>query len=178
MFLDKHRANSRRQRYDKKKASSVEIPAAVAAISFDFDENVAFLIRSAACFGISEVFIIGKVPDRSFLKAKSGSLYDYVSIKSFSNTLEFSKYARDNGYKIVAIELCDTAISIYDYKFSFDKKTILLLGHESTGVPGDLVINNDTIYIPMPGPGYCLNVSQTGTAVMNEYYRQYLKKIT
>ena len=175
MFLDEDRNNTRRERYDIKQKEAASIPAAVAAISFDFDENIAFLIRSAACFGILDLFVIGKPPDRSYLKSGSGSLYDYISIKSFSNTLEFTRFAKENGYKIVAIELCDDAKSLYDYNFSFEEKTILLLGHETTGVPGDIVLRNDTVYIPMPGVGYCLNVSQAGTVVVNEYYRQYLE---
>ena len=175
MLLDIDRQNTRRERYNSKQKDAINIPAAVAAISFDFDENIAFLLRSAACFGISDLFIIGKPPDRSYLNSRSGSLYDYVSIKSFSNTLEFTRFAKENGYKIVAIELCDDAQNLYEYNFSFEEKSILLLGHETTGVPGDIVLRNDTVYIPMPGVGYCLNVSQAGTVVMNEYYRQYLE---
>ena len=173
MFLDLNRDNSRRERYNNKKKAAIELPAAIAAISFDFDDNIAFLLRSAACFGITELFVIGKTPDRSFLNPKSGSLYDYVTINSFANPAEFVEFARENEYNIVAVELCDGAKNLHDYRFSFDKKTILLLGNETTGVPGDIVLRNDTVYIPMPGAGYCLNVSQAGTVVMNEYYRQY-----
>jgi tRNA G18 (ribose-2'-O)-methylase SpoU len=177
MFLDIDRSKSRKERYDSKQKDAIKLPAAMAAISFDFDDNIAFLIRSAACFGILEIFVIGKAPSRSCLKSKSGSLYDYVTIKSFPNTSEFSKYAKENGYKIVAIEICDNAEPLYDYKFSFEQKTILLLGNESTGIPGDIVLRNDTVYIPMPGPGYCLNVSQAGTVVMNEFYKQYIERV-
>ncbi len=173
MFPSKKRIQSRRDRYDKKQATSIQLPVAVATISFDHDDNLAFLIRSAACFGIPDVFVIGKLPERSFLNSKSGSLYDYVNIKSFSNMLAFTEYARKNDYKIVAAEICYNAKNIYEYKFSFDQKTILLLGNETSGVPGDITLTNDTVYIPMPGPGYCLNVSQAGTVVMSEYYKQY-----
>jgi tRNA G18 (ribose-2'-O)-methylase SpoU len=176
MFLDEGRLNSRRERYNNKKKYSIKLPAAIAVVSFDFDDNLAFLIRSAACFGITDVFVIGKVPDRSLLKSKSGSLYDYVRLKSFSNISEFSTFSKENQYKIVAAELCSTAISLYEYSFSFDSKTILFIGHEKSGVPGELVVNNDTVFIPMSGPGYCLNASQAGTALMSEYCRQYFKK--
>ena len=91
--------------------------------------------------------------------------------------MEFSQFAKDNDYKIIAIELCSSAKDIYRYKFSFDKKIMFLFGNESTGVPGNLIVNNDALYIPMSGPGYCLNVSQAGTVVMNEYSRQYLESL-
>ena len=171
------RENTRRERYNLKLDNAKSLPAAIVSINFDFDENLAFLIRSAACYGINKVFVIGSVPSRSLLNSKSGSLYDYVDIKSFSNPSDFKNYCNDYGYKIVSLELSEYSESIYDYKFSFDKKTAIVLGNETSGVPVDLLINNDSIYIPMLGPGYCLNASQTGTAVMQEYTRQYLDSI-
>jgi tRNA G18 (ribose-2'-O)-methylase SpoU len=173
MFLDTNRDKTRRERYNEKLKSNIMLPAAIATINFLFDENLAFMIRSAACFGISDVFVIGTLPDRSYLNTRTGSLYDYVSFKTFSNPRQFTAYCNANGYKIVSVELTDDAQSIYDYEFNFEEKTIIVLGNEQTGVPAEILLRNDSIYIPMNGPGYCLNVSQAGTAVMSEYCRQY-----
>ena len=63
MYLDKDRDKSRKERYEDKKKQALSVPATLAAISFDFDDNIAFLIRSAVCFGIRDVFIIGKLPN-------------------------------------------------------------------------------------------------------------------
>lgn len=173
MFLDKNRSKTRRERYDEKLKSVREVPLAIATVSFSFDENLAFLVRSAACFGVRDIFVIGSLPDRSFLNPRSGSLYDYVDFKTFSNPMRFSEYCRSNAYKQVAVELTESAESIFEYDFDFSEKTVLVFGNEKTGVPAEISINNDSIFIPMNGPGYCLNVSQTGTAVMSEYCRQY-----
>ena len=58
-----------------------------------------------------------------------------------------------------------------------DAHTCLVLGHEKTGVPVEFIINGDSIYIPMPGIGFCLNTSQAGTAIMTEYVRQYMSNL-
>ena len=173
MYLDAGRARTRRERYDEKSKSKIKLPVAIATVNFSFDENLAFMIRGAACFGMSEVFVIGKLPDRSYLNPRTGSLYDYVSFKTFSTPRQFIDYCHANDYNIVSVELTDDAYSVYDYDFNFSEKTVIVLGNEETGVPAEILLRNDSIFIPMNGPGYCLNVSQAGTAIMSEYCRQY-----
>jgi len=174
VYLDEQRNKTRRERYDKKKSESITLPLSIATITFDEDDNLAFLIRSAACFGITNVYVIGSIPDRSFLKAKSGSLYDYVNLKSFSTPRAFLDFAKVYEKKIVAVELSRESGSLYEYKFDTDRDIIMVLGNEKTGVPSEIIMSNDSVYIPMIGSGYCLNVSQAGTAAMSEYCRQYM----
>tara|TARA_Y100000034_G_C6764357_1_gene340674 strand:+ start:263 stop:802 length:540 start_codon:yes stop_codon:yes gene_type:complete len=175
MFIDKNRSKTRRERYNIKTKESIELPACIATINFDFDENLAFLIRSAACYGIKDILVIGSIPDRKLLFGKSGSLIDYVNMVSFSNPGEFIKHCRRNDINIVSVELTEDAFSIHDYRFDLQKKTAFVIGNESVGVPSDILHNSDTIYIPMLGNGYCLNASQAGTAVMHEYCRQFIE---
>ena len=167
------REETRRQRYLKKSELATKMPVYFVTINFDFDENLAFLIRTAGCFGVSKVFVIGSVPPPSKLRAKSGSLLDFVDLEPFSNPRDFIDYCRQNDINIVSAELCNESNNIYDYEFDFSKKTAIVLGHESIGVPADILAHSDIVYIPMPGPGYCLNTSQTGTAIIMEFNRQY-----
>ena len=48
----------------------------------------------------------------------------------------------------------------------------MIFGHETTGIPVEILLNSKHIHIPMPGVGFCLNVSQAGTAAMSEFYRK------
>jgi tRNA G18 (ribose-2'-O)-methylase SpoU len=173
MYLDTKRRKTRRERYNEKLKRAREIPLAIATVNFSFDENLAFLIRSAACFGVRDIFIIGSLPDRSFLNPRSGSLYDYINFKTFPNPMRFIEYCKANDYKKVAVELNESAESVFEYDFNFLEKTVFVLGNEETGVPAEISLRNDSVFIPMNGPGYCLNVSHAGTAVMSEYCRQY-----
>jgi len=175
MFLDTKRSKTRRERYSEKIKDAIEVPLAIATVSFSFDENLAFLIRSAACFGVRDIFVMGSLPDRSFLNPRSGSLYDYMRFKTFSNPMYFNEFCDNNSYKRVAVELTEDAESVFDYKFNFEEKIVLVLGNEETGVPAEISLKNDSIFIPMNGLGYCLNVSHAGTAVMSEYCRQFFQ---
>lgn len=176
-FLDLSRNNTRRERYDSKASKAISLPAAIATVSFDFDDNIAFTLRAAACLGLSELMIIGVAPSRSFLNSRSGSLYDYIKISTFTNPVEFNVYCREMEHKVVAVEMTANAVSLHNYSFSFDKKTVLVLGNETTGVPGNITETNDTVFIPMFGSGYCLNTSQAGVAAMYEYSRQFSASI-
>ena len=174
MFIDADRSKTRRERYDIKSKDSLELPASLATVNFCFDENLAFLIRSAACYGIIDIFVIGSTPDRSKLSSKSGSLVDYVNMLSFSSPSSFIEHCRNNDINIVSVELARCATSIHEYSFDFRRRTVLVIGNESSGVPSEILHNSDVLYIPMLGQGYCLNASQAGTAVMHEYCRQFL----
>ncbi len=170
------RGETRRERYARKEELAINLPLSLVTINFDIDDNLAFAIRTAACFGVREFYVIGRVPERKHLYAKSGSLSDYYDIRSFRNPSEFLAYSRKNNLHLISAELNDDAVSLYDYKFDFELETCIVLGHETTGVPNELIFNSDIVYIPMPGVGFCLNTSQTGTAMVSEYYRQYQLK--
>jgi tRNA G18 (ribose-2'-O)-methylase SpoU len=142
-------------------------------INFMHEENVAFVVRSAACFGAKEVCVIGSIPEKSLLKARSGSTNGLLPIKAFSSPRDFIEYAASQDAIIISAELCEGSVSVYDYVFPKDKMIYLMCGHEEAGVPNDIIINSHAvIHIPMPGQAFCLNTSQCATTLLFEYVRQ------
>lgn len=172
------RSETRRQRYDRKLARAHTLPASFTTINFDFDDNLAFLIRTVACFGFAEINVIGSIPGRKALNPKSGSLFDYVKLNQFSGPSAFLEYARENDIQLISADISDSAVSLYNYEFDFDRKTSIVLGHETTGIPVEITLNSQEVFIPMPGPGFCLNTSQSGTAFATEYSRQYFRSFS
>ena len=170
------REQTRKQRYLDKIDKVKAMPLSIVTVNFHCDENIAFIIRTAACFAVDYLAVIGSLPDRNLINNSSGSTLDFVKIIQFSTPSEYLEFARKNNIKIVAAELCDGAKSLYEYEFGFDHHTAIILGHETSGVPAEITLNHDTVYIPMPGLGFCLNTSQTGTAMVTEYSRQFSLK--
>lgn len=167
------RTETRAERYAAKKERAVSHNIAPVCINFMHEENVAFVVRSAACFGAKEVIVLGAMPDAALLKARSGSTNTLLPIKAFPNTNVFLDYVRSQDAIIVSAELCDGSQSIYDYEFPQDKMIYLMCGHEEAGVPSDIILNSEaTVHIPMPGQAFCLNTSQCATAMLYEYVRQ------
>ena len=166
------RQETRIERY-LNKIQSIQLPLSLVAVNFHLDENLAYVIRTAACYGVKNIYVIGSIPSRKILYNPSGSLVDFVEMKQFSSPSQFLSFARDGGMRLVSAELSDGSISLYDYKFSMGCETAIVLGNETSGVPGEILIHSDKVFIPMWGPGFCLNTSQAGTAFVNEYCRQY-----
>ena len=170
------RTETRRERMNKKLEAKV-FPLEVCTINFQIEENVAFVMRSAVCFGASTVNVIGSIPEHKYLVQRGGTTQDCVVINQFSNIHQFLEYVKKEDIFLVTAELTETSVSIHDFKFPFDKRICIVLGHETMGVPEELLLYADAlIQIPLPGKGFCLNTSVTGALFMYEVMRQYAEQ--
>lgn len=168
------REETRIERYQNKLERAVKLPVSLVTVNFHCDDNLAYLIRTAACFGISDIHVIGTIPPRKVLLNPSGSTVDFVKLHRYRNPSEFLNFVRKNDVQLVSAEIADQARSLYDYQFNFEKHTAIVLGNESIGIPSEILMNSQILYIPMIGAGFCMNTSQTGTAFVSECCRQYL----
>ena len=172
------RRETRRQRYNAKLNTAKKYPISLCAINFYVDDNLGHLVRSAACFGAERLYVVGHVPERSCIKASSGSLIDYVEIIQFSTPSEFLDHTKKENIQIVSGELVEGAKSLSSYSFSFDRHVCLVVGNEESGVPSEILRRSDVIYIQMPGVGYCLNTSQAANIILYEAVTQYEKGLS
>ncbi|MDA0166784.1 hypothetical protein OM076_41370 [Solirubrobacter ginsenosidimutans] len=70
------------------------------------------------------------------------------------------------GWRIVAVELAERSVSLPRLEVAREP-TIVLLGHESSGIPEEMVDAADTcVEIPMLGVGRSLNVAVAGSLVL------------
>jgi len=170
------RSETRRERYDEKLKTAKKYPISLCAINFRVDDNLGYLVRSAACFGAERLYVIGHVPERSNIKATSGSLIDYVEIVQFSTPSEFVSRMQLEGIQIIAGELVEKAEPLVTYNFNFDRPICVVVGNEETGVPAEILQSGDVVQIPMPGVGYCLNTSQAANILLYEAVKQFEEK--
>ena len=49
----------------------------------------------------------------------------------------------------------------------------LVVGHEESGIPIEILRNSEVVNIPMPGVGYCLNTSQAANILLYEAVKQF-----
>ena len=172
-----HRIETRRQRYEKKKGASKKYPIHIATVNFKNDDNIAQVIRSAVCFGLGAIHIIGAMPERKVVYSRSGSTLDYATIFEYPTVREFlDKTWQD--YNFIVAELSESAQNLHEVKFEFSsRKTMIVVGHEELGVPESLMLEaknyGTLVQIPMPGVGFCLNTSHTATILMYELIKQY-----
>lgn len=178
--LELHRSNrgnkTRRERYYEKLEIAKIFPISICTVNFIQEVNLAYVIRAAVCFGAYEVCVIGSYPSRRLMNELSGTLFDYIKVRAFPNPGAFMRHVEREGTKLVSIELPPEgfeASAIQDYKFNKDIKTCLVVGHETQGVPMDILFHSDIVYIPMPGAGFCLNTSQAANVALYEATKQF-----
>ena len=160
---------------DKIRKGAITYPVSLACVNFQSDGNLGYLIRSAACFGAEEVLVIGSVPDYRTLRQLSCGTASWMTIKSFRNPSEYLAYTRENDVQVISLELTDDSINIMDYEFPKDRKISILTGNESYGVPAEIIMNSDCLYIPNPGYGACMNTAQAANVALYEYVRQIMR---
>lgn len=172
------RVETRRDRYDNKikNGEAKSFPISLCAINFQCDENLAYLIRTAACFGSTDLHVIGSIPSYEELRRKSGTLNHYVNLHQYSTPSQFLQYARKSGMGVLSAEIEDDAKNIHSYDFvnAINRygHICVVVGNETTGVPQEILANSEKIFIPMPGLGFCLNTSQTANIMMYEAVKQ------
>ena len=80
--------------------------------------------------------------------------------------VEWLTRQRQSGSRIVGVELADEAIRLADLSAARER-TIVVLGHEHSGIPGDAMELVDVaVEIPMIGTGASLNVAVAGSLVL------------
>jgi tRNA G18 (ribose-2'-O)-methylase SpoU len=167
------RNQTRRQRYNNKIDTAQKYPISIATINFMCDENLAYVVRTAGCFGLKEVHVIGSIPEYKEMRRYSGSLNTYVEMQQYKNPHDFLVAMKEKGIKIVSLELCDDSSNIEEYNFDFSQPICIVTGHETTGIPVEILENSEKIYIPMDGVGFSLNTSQAANIAAYEAVKQY-----
>ena len=82
------------------------------------------------------------------------------------NALGWLEAQKNKGFRIIGLELADEAIRFHDLKMAREK-TILVLGHENSGIPDEAVdLLDNCIEIPMIGTGTTLNVACAATLAL------------
>lgn len=135
--------------------------------------NVGGLFRSAAAYKAEKIWLVPPSPaptERSVAKSALGCdrLLEWEQIETGPLAVAAAKAA---GFKVIAIELSQGAIPMFDVDLG--PSVCLVLGHEERGVHRDTLAQCDgAAYLPQLGKVGSLNVSQAGTLALYETARQ------
>lgn len=164
--------DTRKQRYKNKEANAVFLPVSLVTVEFQLSCNLGLVIRSAACFGVKDVHVIGHVPEYKELKQTSGSTIEFVNLIQHNTPSDFLSWRRKNepDSDLISIELTEGAELVS--KFRPERHSFIVVGNETSGVPTEILHNSRAYYIDMPGIGFCLNTSQAAHVVLYELTRK------
>jgi tRNA (guanosine-2'-O-)-methyltransferase len=98
--------------------------------------------------------------------ARGNTLRRPSCVHRISDPTGWLQTERATGSLIVGVELADEAIRLADLPPA-DRRTIMVLGHEATGIPPEaLELLDCAVEIPMIGTGHSLNVAVAGSLVL------------
>ena len=122
--------------------------------------NVGSFFRTSDAMGVEKIYLTGYTgvpPRREITKVAIGA-EEFVEWEQFQDPLEILQKLKDDGWHLTALEITKDAVDIVD--FTPSQKICLIVGHELTGVPEDiLALCDDVVFIPMLGKKESLNVA-------------------
>jgi len=139
----------------------------VAPLWVAYQANLGTLLRTCDAVGACMA-----VPDtehyrEALAKGDSRGLRERTCVHWLSTGKDrWVRLQRQDGWRIVAVELAEGAVALPRLQPAAGR-TVVLLGHETSGIPEEHVDAADTcVEIPMVGTGGSLNVAVAGSLVL------------
>jgi tRNA (guanosine-2'-O-)-methyltransferase len=127
--------------------------------------NVGSILRTAAALRVDHLWLAGETASPTNVKTAKTALgtQRFVEWTWHDTAAEAVAAARDEGYRIVGLELTDDATPLPE--LPVDGPTCLVIGHEDRGLPpATLALCDAVAFIPQVGRIGSLNVA-TATAI-------------
>ena len=135
--------------------------------------NVGSIVRTAAAFGVEQIWLCGSTAPPSHPSARKTALGTdrLLTFQHVPSAAAAAAAAAADGYRVVAIELASDAVPLHDAPLDGD--ICLAVGNEDHGCSAALLAAADVIaYIPQPGKVGSLNVAAAAAIGLAEVRRQ------
>lgn len=137
-------------------------------------QNVGSFFRTGDAFGVDEIFLCGisaTPPSKEIHKTALGAELT-MKWKYFDTTLQALQELKNGGFKIIAVEQVEGAVSLEKY-FRDGEKVALVFGNEVEGVDQAVVdVCDGAIEIPQCGTKHSLNVSVAAGVVLWHFFEK------
>jgi tRNA (guanosine-2'-O-)-methyltransferase len=135
--------------------------------------NVGSIIRTAAAFGVEELWLCGDSAPARHPSARKTALGTerHLRIQQAPDAVAAAAAARAEGLRVVAIELAAGAAPLHEAPL--DGAVCLAVGNEDRGCSPALLAAADAVaYIPLPGKVGSLNVAAAAAIALAEARRR------
>jgi tRNA G18 (ribose-2'-O)-methylase SpoU len=139
--------------------------------------NIGGVFRVCDALGIPEIIFCNSQINFNSprLKKTARNTQHYVSYSENKNTLNAIINLKDNGFKIIALEITDSSESIENLPLFDNQKIALIIGNENEGVSDSILTNSDqSAHIDMNGKNSSMNVVQATSialyTLINKFY--------
>ena len=131
--------------------------------------NLSRIVRAAGCSGVERVIACGtaKVIDKI---ARDGA--DTIRIEVHRTLAPVLRELKRDGHQLVGLEQATGSENLHTFRF--DRRAVLVVGNERTGLADDvLALVDHAVEIPVYGLPYSYNVATAACMALYEYCRQF-----
>ena len=141
----------------------------VAAPPMRSNVNLSRIARAAGCCGVERMICCGNA---KIVAKIARDAADALPIEVHRTLPPMLEKLRGAGYTIVGLEQTTHAISLFEY--AFERKTVLVMGNERTGIEAEVLrLLDHAVEIPVYGVPYSHNAATAAAIALYEYCRQY-----
>ena len=134
--------------------------------------NVGAIFRSAAALGADGVLLTKACSDPLYRRAARVSMGTVFQVDWMFIEGDIASLLKEQGFYVMAMALCDDAVSISDLDLPSEKKRAIVLGNEDHGVSDEVLEHSDAcVIIPMKEGVDSLNVAAASAVAFWEVFR-------
>lgn len=138
---------------------------AIAGWNTSKEHNVGTLVRTAHAVAAEEVVLVG---DREWNIEAAKTAEYFTEVTILEDETAFLDYVQQRGWSLVAVELDERAVSLFDAEYP--ENPCFILGAERDGLPQSLIeAASVVVQIPQWGLVPCLNLAVAGSIVLYDY---------
>ena len=155
-----------------------KFPITIVCDAIRTPENIGMCFRIAESFGVSKIYLHENSPtiENRIVKKTARNTFKEIDFERYTDFSQTVINLKDEGNKIIGIEITDKSIDIQDFNFKNHHKIVLLLGSERYGIKNTDLIDH-TVSIPMYGQNSSMNVIHSLAITLYEVTNQ-IKLIT
>jgi len=133
--------------------------------------NISRIVRAAGCCGVPKIICCGNA---KVIGKIARNACENMEIEVHRTLPPILKNIRAEGYQLIGLEQTSNSRSIFD--FPFQRKMVLVVGNERSGIDDEVLRMLDcTVEIPVYGLPYAHNAATATAIAMYEFCRQYPK---
>lgn len=131
--------------------------------------NVGSFFRTCDAMAVEKIYLTGYTghPPRNEITKTAIGAEEYVAWEGGKDPLPFLQAMKEEGWQLLALELLPQAQTLTEFQAA--DKVCLIVGHELTGVPDEIIALCDAaVKIPMLGTKESLNVAVAAGIALHE----------
>jgi tRNA G18 (ribose-2'-O)-methylase SpoU len=157
------------QRHKNGSALSRARELIVACAPMRSNVNISSVARTASACAVERLVLTGNVTLISKIARDGAEELDISIHRSLAPIL---RKLRSDGYRLVGLEQTTNSTSMHSY--SFERRSVLVVGNERTGLtPEILELLDDVVEIPVYGLPHSFNAATAASMALYEYCRQF-----